>query len=108
MNLSDPIFIAGHKGLVGSAIVRRLTAGGYARLLTVDRAALDLRDGPAVDAWFARERPAGVILAAAKVGGIHANNSYPAEFIYDNLAIQNSIIHAAWKHGVRKPFLTRC
>lgn len=102
MNLSDPIFIAGHKGLVGSAIVRRLTAGGYARLLTVDRAALDLRDGPAVDAWFARERPAGVILAAAKVGGIHANNSYPAEFIYDNLAIQNSIIHAAWKHGVRK------
>lgn len=102
MNLSDPILIAGHKGLVGSAIVRRLAASGYARLLTVDRAALDLRDGPAVDAWFARERPAGVILAAAKVGGIHANHSYPAEFIYDNLAIQNSIIHAAWKHGVRK------
>lgn len=102
MTLSDSVFVAGHKGLVGSAIVRRLASGGHTRLLTVGRDELDLRDGPAVDSWFGRQRPAAVILAAAKVGGIHANNSYPAEFIYDNLAIQNSIIHAAWKHGVRK------
>ena len=82
--------------------MRRLVAAGFANLLTIDRQAVDLRDGAAVDAWFARERPEYVFLAAAKVGGIHANSTYPAEYIYDNLAIQNAVIHAAWRHGVHK------
>jgi GDP-L-fucose synthase len=96
------ILVAGHRGLVGAAIMRRLAAAGYSNLLTIDRQALDLRDSAAVDAWFARERPEYVFLAAAKVGGIHANSTYPAEYIYDNLAIQNAVIHAAWRHGVHK------
>jgi len=94
--------VAGHRGLVGAAIMRRLAAAGYSNLLTIDRQAVDLRDSAAVDAWFARERPEYVFLAAAKVGGIHANSAYPAEYIYDNLAIQNAVIHAAWRHDVRK------
>jgi GDP-L-fucose synthase len=102
MQNNDRIFVAGHRGLVGSAIVRRLRAGGFSNLVFIDRAAVDLRDGAAVAAWFARERPDHVFLAAAKVGGIHANNAYPAEFLYDNLAIQNAVIDAAWRHGVRK------
>lgn len=102
MQMGDRILVAGHRGLVGSAIVRRLRAAGVAELLTIDRTAVDLRDSAAVSAWFARERPDHVFLAAAKVGGIHANNAYPAEFLYDNLCIQNAVIDAAWRHGVRK------
>lgn len=97
----DRIFIAGHRGLVGSAIVRRLRADGIAPLVA-DRSTLDLSDARAVDNWLARERPSHVFLAAAKVGGIHANNTYPAQFLYDNLAIQQAVIHGAWKNGVRK------
>ena len=102
MKADSRILVAGHRGLVGAAIMRRLVAAGFANLLTIDRQAVDLRDGAAVDAWFARERPEYVFLAAAKVGGIHANSTYPAEYIYDNLAIQNAVIHAAWRHGVHK------
>lgn len=102
MKEDSRVLVAGHRGLVGAAIMRRLAAAGYSSLLTIDRQAVDLRDGAAVDAWFARERPEYVFLAAAKVGGIHANSAYPAEYIYDNLAIQNAVIHAAWRHGVRK------
>ncbi|QQS55465.1 MAG: GDP-L-fucose synthase [Candidatus Competibacteraceae bacterium] len=96
------IYVAGHRGLVGSAIVRRLQQAGYSQLLVRTHAELDLSDPAAVDAFFAAERPEYVFLAAAKVGGIHANASYPAEFIRDNLAIQSSVIHAAWRHGVKK------
>ena len=102
MKADARILVAGHRGLVGSAILRRLAGAGYENLMTIDRQAVDLRDGAAVDAWFARERPEYVFLAAAKVGGIHANATYPADYIYDNLAIQNAVIHAAWRHGVRK------
>jgi GDP-L-fucose synthase len=97
----DKIFVAGHKGLVGSALVRRLQADGI-EPLTAGRDELDLRDGRAVAAWFAAQRPEVVFLAAAKVGGIHANNSYPAEFLFDNLCIQNAVIDAAYRSGVRK------
>jgi GDP-L-fucose synthase len=96
------IFVAGHRGLAGSAIVRKLTADGYSDLLLASRQALDLRRQNAVEDFFARERPEYVFLAAAKVGGIFANNTYPAEFLHDNLEIQTNVIHSAWKHGVRK------
>jgi GDP-L-fucose synthase len=96
------IFVAGHKGLVGSAIVRELRRHGDTALVLADRHRLDLTDQGAVDAFMASERPTHVYLAAAKVGGIHANNSYPAEFIRDNLAIQTNVIHSAWKNGVDK------
>jgi GDP-L-fucose synthase len=96
------IFVAGHRGLVGSGIVRRLRAEGYENLLLRTKAELDLIDQHAVDAFFEQERPTHVFLAAAKVGGIHANDTYPAEFIRDNLAIQTNVIHSAWKHGVKK------
>ncbi len=96
------IWIAGHRGLVGGAILRRLQAEGAANLLLRTHAELDLIDQQAVDAFCAQERPEYVFLAAAKVGGIHANNTYPAEFIRDNLAIQANVIHSAWKHGALK------
>ncbi len=96
------IFVAGHRGLVGSAIVRRLEAEGHRNLILAGRDALDLRVESAVEQFFARERPEFVFLAAAKVGGILANSSHPAEFLRDNLAIQTNVIHAAWKNGVRK------
>lgn len=102
MDISGRIFIAGHRGLVGSAIVRRLQVEGAGNLLLRSRTELDLTNQAQVDAFFAVEKPDYVFLAAAKVGGIHANSSYPAEFIRDNLIIQNHVIHAAWKHGVRK------
>ncbi|TXM97579.1 GDP-L-fucose synthase [Methylobacterium sp. WL64] len=89
------IFVAGHRGMVGSAIVRRLRELGYERILTADRQALDLLDQAAVRAFFAQNRIDMVYLAAAKVGGIHANNTYPAEFIHENLLIQANLIHAA-------------
>lgn len=100
MPLEARIFIAGHRGLVGSAILRELTGLGYTNLLTRSRAELDLQDAAAVRHFLATERPQFVILAAAKVGGILANNSYPADFIRDNLAIQNNIIDGSYHAGV--------
>lgn len=102
MDLTARIFVAGHRGLVGSAIVRQLRAEGADNLVLRTRDELDLADQAAVEAFFARERPAYVFLAAAKVGGIHANSHYPAEFIQDNLAVQTNVIHSAWKNGTRK------
>jgi GDP-L-fucose synthase len=96
------IYIAGHRGLVGSALVRVLTAKGYTNLVTRTHAELDLTHPAAVEAFFAAEKPEYVFLAAAKVGGILANNTYPADFIRDNLAIQSNVIHAAWRHGVKR------
>ncbi|MFZ5575402.1 MAG: GDP-L-fucose synthase family protein [Pseudomonadota bacterium] len=96
------IYVAGHRGLVGSALMRTLQARGYANLVTRTHAELDLTRQVEVEAFFEREKPDYVFLAAAKVGGIHANDTYPAEFIRDNLAIQTHVIHAAWKHGVRR------
>ena len=96
------IYIAGHRGLVGSAIVRRLQAGGFTNLLLRTHAELDLTDEPATRAFFQAEKPEYVFLAAAKVGGIVANNSFPAEFIRDNLAIQTNVIHAAHLSGVTR------
>jgi GDP-L-fucose synthase len=102
MNPDRRIFVAGHRGLVGSAIVRRLEQGGHRNLLLRTRAELDLRDQLAVTRFFAEHRPEFVFLAAAKVGGIMANATRPAEFLYENLAIQTNVIHAAWEHGARK------
>lgn len=96
------IFVAGHRGLVGGAIVRSLGRAGYTNLLTAPRAALDLRDRAAVQAFFDAERPAYVFVAAAKVGGILANSQYPADFIRDNLEIQTNVIDSAWRSGVTK------
>ena len=102
MDSSAKIFVAGHRGLVGSAIVRKLTAEGYVNLVLRTRSELDLCDQPAVARFFNEEQPDYVFLAAARVGGIVANNSYPAEFVYDNLMIQNNIIHHAWQSGVKR------
>ena len=102
MNKNDPVFVAGHRGLVGSALIRKLTREGFTRLLTRTRAELDLRNRAAVDEFFARERPAYVVLAAARVGGIKANNDEPVEFLIENLEIQNNVIRAAFVHGTRK------
>ncbi len=99
---SDKIFVAGHGGLVGSALVRRLELDGFTNLLKRDRLQLDLTDGRAVSDFFAKEKPTVVIFAAAKVGGIKANNDLPVEFLLDNLRIQNSVIEAAHASGVRK------
>jgi GDP-L-fucose synthase len=95
-------FVAGHRGLVGSAIVRALAAAGAPAPLVRDRSELDLLDGAAVDRFFASERPREVYLAAAKVGGIRANATYPADFIRDNLVIETNVIHSAYRHGVEK------
>ena len=102
MNSDARIYVAGHQGLVGSAVVRRLRALGFAKLLLAERGELELTRQSDVEQWFAAHRPEVVIMAAAKVGGIHANNSYPAEFIRDNLEVQNNVIDAAWRHGTRK------
>ncbi len=102
MSETQRIFVAGHRGLVGSAIVRRLAAMGRETVLVRARSALDLTDAAAVNAFFASEKPTHVVLAAAKVGGIKANDTYPAEFLRENLAIQTNVIHAAWAHGVAK------
>jgi len=99
---SDRIFVAGHRGMAGSAICRALQRAGYTNLLTATRAELDLEDGPAVQRWFADHKPTVVVLAAAKVGGIQANNSYPADFLLENLKIQTNVIETAWRSGVRR------
>lgn len=99
---SPKIYVAGHRGMVGSAIVRQLRAAGHTNLLTRTHAELDLTDQAAVRAFFAEHRPEQVYLAAAKVGGIYANNTYPADFIYDNLMIQANLIEAAHRTGVQK------
>lgn len=102
MQKNSRIFVAGHRGLVGSAIVRRLQDDGCEQIISRVRQELDLLDQAAVNDFFRDEKPEFVFLSAAKVGGIHANNSYPAEFLHDNLAIQTNVIHSAWKHGVKK------
>jgi len=102
MEKNSKIFIAGSNGLVGSAIVRRLRSGGYINLLTPEIDELDLTDARAVADFFAAEKPEYVILAAAKVGGIHANNTFPADFIRINLTIQNNVIHQAFLSGVKR------
>lgn len=109
---SDRIFVAGHRGMAGSAICRALARAGYGSgeaardaggtLLTAASSALDLRDGAAVEHWFAEQHPDVVVLAAAKVGGIHANATYPADFLLDNLKIETQVIENAWRHGARR------
>lgn len=98
----DRIFVAGHRGMAGSAIQRALISSGYQRLLTVPRQDLDLLDPQAVGRWFQDQRPDVVILAAARVGGILANSTYPADFLLENLKIQNNVIENAWRHGTRR------
>ena len=98
--MSERIFVAGHRGMVGSAILRRLDDEARFEVITRARAELDLCDGSAVNEFFAQEKPDVVVMAAARVGGIHANDTYSAEFIYENLAISLNVTHAAWRHGV--------
>lgn len=102
MNKSDKIYVAGHRGMVGSAIVRRLKAEGYTNIVFRTSNEMDLRNQSAVNNFFQEEKPDCVFLAAAKVGGIYANNTYRAEFLYDNLMMQNNVIHSAYKTGVKK------
>jgi GDP-L-fucose synthase len=102
MNEGDRIFVAGHRGLVGSAIVRELQRAGFRNLLLRTHAELELRDAAAVERFFAGEQPEYVVLAAAKVGGIRANDIYPADFLRENLQIQTNVIDSAWRNGVRK------
>jgi GDP-L-fucose synthase len=102
MTKNDKIYVAGHNGMVGSAIVRKLKTAGYKNLALRTSAELDLRNQEAVQEFFKAEKPAYVFLAAAKVGGILANNTYRAEFLYENLMIEANVIHAAWQHGVHK------
>ncbi len=102
MNLDAKIYVAGHRGLVGSALMRQLQSKGYSKLITRTHAELDLTDQAAVREFFEQEKPEYVFLAAAKVGGVVANNTYPAEFIYSNLTIQTNVIHTAWENGVRR------
>ena len=102
MKNNSKIYVAGHRGLVGSAIVRRLEADGYHDILTRSHKQLDLMEQTAVRDFFSREKPEYVFLAAAMVGGIHANNTYPADFIHNNLTIQNNVLHESYMHGVKK------
>jgi GDP-L-fucose synthase len=102
MDKSEKIFVAGHRGMVGSALIRRLESDGFSNLLVRDRSKLDLSDEFAVAKFLAEEKPAMVILAAAKVGGIKANNDFPVEFLLENLRIQNNVIQAAYQNDVRK------
>ena len=96
------IFVAGHRGMVGAAVVRRLRQGGFNNLLLASRTELDLTNQDAVNRWFADNRPDVVVFAAAKVGGIHANSTYPAEFLYQNLAMASNAVHAAWQTGTQR------
>lgn len=97
-----PVYVAGHNGMVGAAVVRRLTGCGYSNLVLASRTELDCRDAVAVDQFVSQHRPAALVIAAARVGGIHANNTYPAEFILDNLMIETNLIRAAHRHGVQR------
>jgi GDP-L-fucose synthase len=99
---TDRIFVAGHRGMAGSAILRRLSQAGYVHLLTANHDELDLRDAAATAAWMERQRPNVVVLAAAKVGGIQANSTYPVDFLLDNLKIQNNVIETAWRFGAKR------
>lgn len=102
MNENDKIYVAGHRGLVGSAIMRKLQANGYSRLVVRTHSEVDLADQSSVNRFFETEKPQYVFLAAARVGGIHANNTYPADFIRDNLEIQTNVIDAAYRYGAAK------
>jgi len=102
LDLKQKIYVAGHRGMVGSAIVRHLQEKGYTNIVTRTHAELDLTNQADVKSFFENEKPDQVYLAAARVGGIHANNTYPAEFIYDNLMVQNNVIHQAFLGGVKK------
>ena len=102
MDTHAKVYVAGHNGLVGSAIIRALQDRGFDNLVLRSSQELDLRRQQAVDAFFAAEKPDYVFLAAAKVGGIHANNTYRAEFLYDNLMIEANVIHSAYQHQVNK------
>ena len=102
MNLTDKVFIAGHTGLVGSALVRACQSAGFFQIVVRRSSELDLRQQQAVENFFAAEKPQVVLLAAAKVGGILANTTQPASFLYDNLMIEANVIHAAYRHGVKK------
>ena len=102
INKENKIFIAGHKGMVGSAIFRHLKKSGYLNLLKVERTDLDLTDSLSVKNWFKINKPEVVVIAAAKVGGILANSNFPAQFLLDNLKIQNNLIESAWEKGVSR------
>ncbi|MCB0793243.1 MAG: GDP-L-fucose synthase [Flavobacteriales bacterium] len=102
MNKTDKIYVAGHRGMVGSSIVRKLEREGFTNIVTRTSKELDLREQQAVRDFFAQEKPDLVVLAAAKVGGIHANNTYRAQFLYENLMIQNNVIHSSHEQGVKK------
>ena len=102
MKINSRIYVAGHRGLVGSAIIRALEQKGFENLITCTHAELELMDAVAVQKFFAETKPEYVFLAAAKVGGIHANSTYPADFMRENLLVQTNIIHEAWSHGVEK------
>jgi len=102
LNLDQKIFVAGHRGMVGSAIVRMLKEMGFKNILTRTHTELDLTDQAKVAKFFEKEKPDQVYLAAAKVGGIYANNTYPAEFIYENLMVQNNVIHQSFVSGTKK------
>src|SRR4051794_7436946 len=102
MDKGDKIFVAGHRGLVGSAVVRRLENSGYHNLVRRTRSELDLEDGAAVANFFRETRPDCVVMAAAKVGGIKANSDQPVEFLLENLQVQNNVIRAAHENGTRK------
>ena len=102
MKINSRIYVAGHRGLVGSAIIRTLEQKGFENLITRTHAELELLDAVAVQKFFAETKPEYVFLAAAKVGGIHANSTYPADFMRENLLVQTNIIHEAWSHGVEK------
>lgn len=102
MNKTDKIYVAGHRGMVGSSLIRKLTKEGYSNIITKTSSELDLRNQAAVESFFIDEKPTYVILAAAKVGGIQANNIFPAEFVFDNLSIQSNIINSAYKNDVTK------
>ena len=102
INQNDRFFVAGHRGMAGSAICRALQRSGYENLLTASRDELDLLDLHAVQRWFAENKPTVVVLAAAKVGGIHANDTYPADFLLENMKIQTNVIETAWRSGVKR------
>jgi len=102
MKINSRIYVAGHRGLVGSAIIRTLEQKGFENLITRTHAELELLDAVAVQKFFAETKPEYVFLAAAKVGGIHANSTYPADFMRENLLVQTNVIHEAWSHGVEK------